>query len=396
VSEPFVPPKRLLLGAGPSQVPDPILAALAQPTVGHFDPAFLELAEVVSRRIRETFRSSGEVALALPTTGSGGAAVLANNFVFPGDRVVCAVIGVFGERLAEALSRAGAEVVTVEAEWGRAVEPERLIAEIDSSTRLVAVVHGETSTGVAQPMDGLADAAHDAGALLVADCVTSLGGFPVLIDEWGVDAAFSGTQKCLNCPPGLSPFVAGQRALERLAERERTPSWYLDLGLLHGYWNPQSRSYHHTAPVNMIYALAEALRLIEEEGLEPRWARHEAAHTALRAGVEAWGMSVLAEPGEALWPLTAIVVPDGVDEAAVRRHLLEDRGIEISGGLGRLAGAIWRVGLMGANATLEVVELVLTSLSEALAAQGHGVSLDEALSQARSSEKGLDFGSRTP
>jgi alanine-glyoxylate transaminase/serine-glyoxylate transaminase/serine-pyruvate transaminase len=383
VSEPFKSPPRLLLGAGPSQVPESVLAALAQPTIGHFDPAFLELTELISDRLRGLFRTDNKVTLALSTTGSGGPSAMAANFVEAGDRVVVGVAGVFGERLAQAIERVGAEVMRVEGEWGRSIPAERLTGALEGASAL-ALVHGETSTGAVQSLEGLADACRDRDALLLLDCVTSLGGQGVLIDEWGVDAAYSGTQKCLNCPPGLSPFTAGERAIERIGARKSPPSsWYLDLEMIAGYWDPDRRSYHHTAPINMLYGLAEALRLIEDEGLEPRWARHRAAHESLRAGLAAWGLEVVAPPEEALWPLTAVLVPDGVDESAVRGRLLEEDGIEISGGLGELAGRAWRIGLMGQNATLETVELLLEALAGALSAAGRAASPDAAIAEAR-------------
>jgi alanine-glyoxylate transaminase/serine-glyoxylate transaminase/serine-pyruvate transaminase len=388
VSEPFKPPRRLLLGAGPSQVPEPVLRSLAQPTIGHFDPAFLELTERISDRLRGLFRTENQVTLALSTTGSGGPSAMAANLVEAGDRVVVGVAGVFGERLAQAMERVGAEVVRVGGDWGRSIPAERLIEALDGASAL-AVVHGETSTGAVQSLEGLAEACRDKDALLLIDCVTSLGGQQVLVDEWGVDAAYSGTQKCLNCPPGLAPFTAGERATQRIEARKSPPSsWYLDLEMIAGYWDPDRRSYHHTAPINMLYGLAEALRLIEDEGLEPRWARHRAAHESLRAGLAAWGVDVVAPPEEALWPLTAALVPDGVDEASVRRRLLEDDGIEVSGGLGDLAGRIWRIGLMGANATPETVELILRSLARALRAEGLEVSEEEAVAEATSAASG--------
>jgi alanine-glyoxylate transaminase/serine-glyoxylate transaminase/serine-pyruvate transaminase len=284
--------------------------------------------------------------------------------VRPGDRVVCGVHGLFGERMADELRRNGADVVRVEAEWGRAIDPSQLIEALDENTAALFVVHAETSTGVRQPLDGLAAACREAGALLMVDCVTSLGGVEVGIDDHGVDVAFSGTQKCLNAPPGLAPFTASERALERL-EPDACRSWYLDLTLLLGYWSGASggRSYHHTAPINLVYALDEALDLVLEEGLEARWARHLDAHERLLRGLEPLGFARLAPEGEALASLLCVTVPDGIDEAAVRRSLLLDHGVEVSGGLGPLAGQVWRIGVMGEGARPEAQQRLLDALA---------------------------------
>jgi alanine-glyoxylate transaminase/serine-glyoxylate transaminase/serine-pyruvate transaminase len=396
-------PERLLLGAGPSPVPDSVLAALAQPTIGHLDPAFVEVMEETVGLLRATFDTANRATLPLSTTGSGGMDALVVNFVEPGDRVVCGVNGLFGERMAEALTRAGADLVRVEAPWGRALAIEELVAAAEPGLRAMVVIHGETSTGVCQPLDGLAAACRERDALLLVDCVTSLSGQPLSIDGDGIDAAFGGTQKCLNCPPGLSPFTAGPRALERLGARASPPrSWYLDLSLLGAYWlDPdegagagagmgqsvsvgtgqgagvgrgegetvdaaaRKRSYHHTAPVNLVYALREALALVIEEGLEARWERHRRAHEALRRALGVFGFERLARAEEALAPLLALRVPEGLDEADLRARLLARHGIEVSGGLGPLAGRVWRVGVMGVGARPEPQ----ARLIEALAAE---------------------------
>jgi len=364
----FAPPPRLLLGSGPSPVPQRVLDALAQPTVGHLDPVFGELMEETAELLRAAFRTDNRATLPLSATGSGGMDALVANFVEPGDRVVVGVNGLFGERLADALRRAGAEVVRVEADWGRALDLADLAAAAEAGADAVCVVHGETSTGVCQPLDGLAERCRAAGALLLVDCVTSLTGQPVLLDEWGVDAAFSGSQKCLNAPPGLAPFTAGERALAKLRGRHTPPrSWFFDLSLVLGYWDGEGgRAYHHTAPVNMIYALAEALRLVAEEGLEARWERHRRAHEALRGALAQLGLERLACDGEELWPLLAVALPDGVDDSGVRAALLSEHGIEISGGLGPLAGRAWRVGVMGEGARPEPQERLVTALAALL------------------------------
>ena len=361
----FEPPPRLLLGSGPSPVPQRVLDALAQPTVGHLDPFFGELMEETAELLRGAFGTANQATLPISATGSGGMDALVANFVEPGDRVVACVNGLFGERLADALGRADAEVIRVEAEWGRAIDPDDLRSAV-AGADAVCIVHGETSTGVCQPMDGIAEVCRDAGVLLFVDCVTSLTGQPVLLDEWGAAAAFSGSQKCLNAPPGLAPFTAGERALEKLrARRSAVRSWFFDLSLVLGYWDGEGgRVYHHTAPINMVYALAEALRLVAEEGLESRWERHRRAHEALRGAFAQLGLERLAPDGEELWPLLAVTLPDGVDDAAVRGALLADHGIEISGGLGPLAGRAWRIGVMGEGARPEPQERLVGALAE--------------------------------
>ena len=361
-------PERLLLGSGPSLVPERVLRALAAPTIGFLDPAFGEFVDETVAMLRTVFGTRNQATLPVSGTGSGGMDALVSNFVEPGDRVVCGVNGLFGERMADELARAGAEVVRVDAEWGRAIATERLLDAARGGLDALFVVHGETSTGVCQPLDGLGEACHEQGALMLLDCVTSLSGQPLSIDDARVDAAFSGTQKCLNCPPGLAPFTAGDRALEKLRGRaERPRSWYWDLDLVLGYWQADGgRVYHHTAPVNMIYALREALAIVLEEGLEQRWERHRRAHEALRAALGELGFERLAPAGEELWPLLAVRLPEGVDEAAARAALLRDHGIEIAAGFGPLAGRVWRIGVMGEGARAEpqrrLVEAVAATL----------------------------------
>jgi len=355
-----------LLGSGPSPVPQRVLDALAQPTVGHLDPFFVELMEETADLLRATFRTENPATLPVSATGSGGMDALIANFVEPGDRAVVGVNGLFGERLTDALQRANADVARVEAEWGRTIDLDELRSAIGPDTDVVCVVHGETSTGVCQPLDGLSDACRDAGALLLVDCVTSLSGQPVLLDEWGVDAAFSGSQKCLNAPPGLAPFTAGERALDKLRRRKTPPrSWFFDLSLVLGYWDGEGgRVYHHTAPINMIYGLTEALRIVQEEGLEQRWERHRRAHEALRGALSQLDLERIAPDGEELWPLLAVKLPEGVDDAGVRGALLADHGIEIAGSLGPFAGKAWRIGVMGEGARPEPQERLVGALAE--------------------------------
>ena len=369
-------PERLLLGSGPSPVPERVLRALAHPTIGHLDPAFGALMDEVAAGLRAVFKTENRVAIPISGTGSAGMEAMVANLVRPGDRVVCGVHGLFGERMADELARHGADVVRVEAEWGRALDLEALAAAVAAGdTAALFVVHAETSTGVAQPLDGLADACHEAGALFLLDCVTSLAGHPLALDDNGVDAAFSGTQKCLNAPPGLAPFTANARALERV-EDGRVPSWYFDLSLVLAYWRDAddpsakpARAYHHTAPINLVYALAEALEIVQEEGLDARWARHATAHEALRRALAELGFERIAPDGEQLHPLLAVRVPEGISEADVRTALLTEDGIEVSGGLGPLAGKAWRIGVMGEGAQPKPQRRLVEALAQRLGQQ---------------------------
>jgi alanine-glyoxylate transaminase/serine-glyoxylate transaminase/serine-pyruvate transaminase len=355
-------PERLLLGPGPSNVAARVREALARPLIGHLDPLFLRILDETQASLRRVFRTENALTLPLSGTGSAGMEACLVNLLEPGDEIVVGVNGVFGERLAAIALRCGASPVRVEAPMGEIVPPERLAEAIRRHRpRAVALVHAETSAGVAQPVAEVARVARECRALVVLDCVTSLAGMDVRLDEWGVDAAYSGTQKCLSCPPGLAPASFGPRALERIAAR-RTPvqSWYFDLTLLGRYFGSE-RVYHHTAPVSMIFALHEALRAVLEEGLEARFARHRDAHARLVAGLEAQGFRMLVAPGERL-PMLNAVIPPFADEAAARRRLLEAHGIEVGGGLGKLAGRIWRIGLLGENARPAVVERLLDAV----------------------------------
>ena len=360
-------PDRLLLGSGPSPVPPRVLEALAQPTIGHLDPAFGEIIEETAALLRTVFGTQNAATLPVSGTGSAGMDAMVANFVEPGDRVVCGVHGLFGERMADALGRAGAEVVRVEAEWGRALDRDALMS-VDGRVDALFVVHGETSTGVCQPLDGLGAWCRERDALFLVDCVTSLSGQRLLVDESLVDAAFSGTQKCLNCPPGLAPFTAGERAVAKLRGRS-TPvrSWYFDLSLVLGYWDSEGgRVYHHTAPINMVYALREALAIVVEQGLEARWEQHAIAHERLRRALSVLGFERLAPEGEQLHPLLAVRVPEAVDEAAVRGRLLSEHGVEVSGGLGPLAGRVWRIGVMGIGGEPEAQRRLVGALATEL------------------------------
>jgi len=364
-------PERLLHGPGPSPVPPSVLEALAKPTIGHMDPAFMGIMNEVREMLQRVFRTENEMTLACSGTGSAGAEMLMDNLVEPGDVCLIGVNGVFGGRLTDKAKRAGGVVHNLHAEWGRVFDPQEIIAKIEElKPKLVAFVHAETSTGACQPFDGLAEATHKHGGLLVMDCVTSLSGMPVEIDAWGVDAAYSGTQKCLSCPPGLAPVTLSERAMHK-ANNRGTPvnSWYLDLGLVGNYWGG-SRAYHHTAPVNMNYALHESLRLALDEGLEARWRRHRETHERLKAGLEQRGFSYASDPEHSLPMLNLIRVPERVDdEAAARLRLLDEHGLEIGAGLGELAGECWRIGLMGHGARPENVETILGAI-DAIGAGG--------------------------
>jgi alanine-glyoxylate transaminase/serine-glyoxylate transaminase/serine-pyruvate transaminase len=364
-------PQRVLLGPGPSDVPPRVLEALAHPTIGHLDPVFLQLMDDIRSKMRQVFRTHNEMTLAVSGTGSAGMECLFVNLVEPGDKVLVCVNGVFGQRMTDVAGRCGASVETIEKPFGQVFTQDEIIAAIDRvKPRVVAVVHAETSTGAHQPVDKLGAACRERGALLLLDCVTSLGGMPVEIDGWGIDAAYSGTQKCLSCPPGLSPVTLSPRAVERIEQRKnKVQSWYLDLTMVKQYWG-QERFYHHTAPINMLYALHEALAIALEEGLEKRFSRHRQAHEALKTGLRDLGITYVSQEGHHLPMLNAVKVPPGADDASVRRRLLNDHGIEIGGGLGNFKGKAWRIGLMGHGATKRNVDLVLTALREVLGQRG--------------------------
>lgn len=369
--EPFNPPKRLLLGPGPSPVDDRVLAAMAAPLLGHLDPLFLQCMDDVQSLLRYVFETENRVTIPISATGSAGMEAALINVIEPGDDVVVCINGVFGQRMKDIIERAGANPIVVEATWGEPIDANKIEAALKSSSspRAVALVHAETSTGVLQNLSGLSEMAHQHGALLIVDAVTSLGGHPVGIDRNGIDICYSGTQKCLGAPPGLSPVTFNERALDRIRSRKsKVQSWYLDITMVEKYWG-DDRTYHHTAPISMNYALREALRLIYEEGLEARWRRHELNHRALVAGAEAMGLQMAVAPENRLWSLNAVSVPEGVDDARVRTRLL-DEDIEIGGGLGPLKGKIWRIGLMGSGSTRENVLLVLDALQRALKAEG--------------------------
>ncbi|MFN3198273.1 MAG: pyridoxal-phosphate-dependent aminotransferase family protein [Bradymonadia bacterium] len=371
IPAPINPPARTLMGPGPSDVAPSVSRALAAPTVGHLDPVFLQVMDEVRDMLRVVYGTENALTMPMSGTGSAGMETLFVNLLQPGDKALIGVNGVFGTRMCEVARRCGAEVTVVEAPWGRAIDPEDLRAAAKSGGfKVMALVHAETSTGVHQDLTPMRAIADEAGALLLTDCVTSLSGQPVNLDAHGVDAAYSGTQKCLSAPPGLAPVSFSDRAVDVLSNRAQpVQSWYLDLNLIARYWGGE-RAYHHTAPVNMVVALHEALRLALEEGLEARFARHAANGAALRAGVAAMGLSLPVPATERLDQLTLVEIPDGVADKAVRGHLLTHHDLEIGGGLGKFAGKAWRIGLMGHASSRRNVLLALSALKGALMAQG--------------------------
>ncbi|HUY34252.1 MAG TPA: alanine--glyoxylate aminotransferase family protein [Pirellulales bacterium] len=346
--------------------------ALGAPTVGHLDPYYLTLMNDMQRMLRAVFRTENRMTLAISATGSAGMECTIVNLVEPGDSIVVCVNGVFGARMVDVAERAGAKVARVDRPWGQVFTPADLKdALLKAKPKVVAIVLAETSTGAWQPIEEISDLVHDAGALLLVDAVTALGGLPVEVDRWNIDAIYSGSQKCLSCPPGLAPVSFNDRTLEMILKRKtKVQSWYLDIAMLAKYWG-EERVYHHTAPINMTYGLYEALRLIHEEGLEPCFTRHALNHRALAAGLAAIGIPYAAQEGHRLPMLNAVLVPAGVDDAKARRGLLERFGIEIGGGLGDFKGKAWRIGLMGHGSRQNNVLLVLSALEQLLAEQGH-------------------------
>jgi len=355
------------MGPGPSNVAPAVLKAMSAAVVGHLDPVFVAMMEEIKSMLRRVFQTANEMTFPVSGTGSAGMEFCFVNLLEPGDEVIIGCNGVFGTRMADVAERCGAKAIKVEAPWGRIIEAEQIAEALKKSRpKLVAIVHAETSTGVLTPVEEISKLTHEAGALFLLDTVTSLGGCPVRIDEWEVDAVYSGTQKCLSCPPGLTPVSLSARAMGVAAKRKRkVQSWYLDVNLLASYWG-QERAYHHTAPISMNYALHESLRLVLQEQLENRWRRHRDNHLALKEGLNAMGLRIASQEGHQLWQLNAVAVPDGVNEAAVRKRLLEDFNIEIGAGLGPLKGKIWRVGLMGETSTAANVQTFLGALAACL------------------------------
>ncbi|MDO8800480.1 alanine--glyoxylate aminotransferase family protein [Phenylobacterium sp.] len=369
----FQPPRRILMGPGPSDVSPRVLAALARPTIGHLDPEFQNLMEEIKAGLSRLFNAPGYACVPLPAPGTAGMEAAIMNLLEPGDRAVIAINGAFGGRMADMADRAGAEVIKVEFEWGQPVDPAKVEAAMAGApVKVLAFVHAETSTGAKSDAAALCAIARKHGALSVVDCVTSLGGIVVDAAAWDADVIYSGTQKCLSAPPGLSPICLSPRAQTAISGRKtKVRNWLLDFNLLMAYWGGEGgRTYHHTAPINALYGLHESLVALFEEGQQAVLVRHARSHEALAAGIEAAGLKFLVDPAHRLPQLNAVIVPDGVDEAAVRAYVLARWDLEIGAGLGPLKGKIWRIGLMGASATAWHVRLCLTALCEALNAQG--------------------------
>ena len=370
--KPLNPPIRVLMGPGPSEIHPRVLQSLSKPTLGHLDPAYLELMNGMQGMLREVFCTKNQMTLAISGTGSAGMEAAVVNLIEPGDSMIVCVNGVFGGRMLDVAERAGAKVTKAERPWGEVFTVEDLLPLLKSAKpKVVGIVMAETSTGALQPIEEISKVVHDHGALLLVDAVTSLGGVPVEVDNWNIDCIYSGTQKCLSCPPGLSPMSFSPRAMEVvLGRKTKVQSWYLDVTMLAKYWG-SDRVYHHTAPINMTYGLYEALQVILEEGLDACFARHALNHRALRAGLNAIGIQYSTHEGNILPQLNAIRIPDGIDDALVRRELLNRFGIEIGAGLGAFKGKVWRIGLMGFGARPNNVLLILAALEQLLAEQGY-------------------------
>ena len=367
----FLPPVRTLMGPGPSDVHPRVLAAMARPTIGHLDPAFVAMMEQLKTLLQYAFQTRNALTFPVSAPGSAGMEACFVNLVEPGDKVIICQNGVFGGRMKENVERAGGTAVMVEDRWGLPVDPQKLedALKANRDAKVVAFVHAETSTGAQSDAKTLADIAHRYDCLTLVDAVTSLAGTPLMVDDWQLDAVYSGSQKCLSCTPGLSPVTFSDRAAAKIRGRKiKVQSWFLDLNLVMGYWGDGKRTYHHTAPINPLYGLHEALVMLQEEGIEQSWARHQAQHRALRAGLEAMGLSFVVPESARLPQLNAVNVPAGVDETKVRAMLLSDFSLEIGAGLGALAGKVWRIGLMGHGANPKNVIYCLGALESVLTA----------------------------
>ena len=384
----LTPSTRLLLGPGPSMVHPRVLRAMSTPLLGHLDPEFLTIMNQVQALLRAVFETQNPFTIAVSGTGSAGMEAALVNLIEPGDQVIVGVNGVFGTRMADVVGRAGGTPITIDAPWGQIIDLQKVEDALTQAgtVKAVALVHAETSTGAHQPMADIGALCRRHGALLIVDAVTSLGGIPVQVDAWGIDACYSGTQKCLSCPPGLAPLTLSPRALEALkARKTKVQSWYLDMTMIADYWTDGKRAYHHTAPISMVYALREALRLVVEEGLEARFVRHRRHSVALMAGLMTLGCEPQAQAGHRLPMLNCVRVPSGVDDAIVRKALLAEFGIEIGGGLGPLAGKVWRIGLMGESSRHEHVVTLLSALEQIFCRQGWAAQTGQALTAAHHS-----------
>ncbi len=383
----FNPPVRTLMGPGPSDVHPRVLSALARPTIGHLDPSFSTMMDEVKTLLQYAFQTDNQLTFPVSAPGSAGMETCFANLLEAGDSVIVCQNGVFGGRMKENVERCGAIAIMVEDEWGKAVDPQKVEDALKAhpEASVLAFVHAETSTGALSDAKTLCALAHQYNCLTIVDAVTSVGGSELQVDDWGIDAIYSGTQKCLSCVPGLSPVSYSERAQERIKQRkERVQSWFLDLSLVMGYWgNDGGRSYHHTAPVNSLYALHESLLMLKEEGLENAWARHSMLHQALKAGLEAMGLSFIVPEGSRLAQLNAVTIPSNVDDAVVRKRLLHEYDLEIGAGLGSLAGKVWRIGLMGQSASASNVMFCLASLESVLNDMGATINTGVALPAAQ-------------
>ncbi|MDD4978579.1 MAG: alanine--glyoxylate aminotransferase family protein [Gallionella sp.] len=366
----FHPPQRILMGPGPSDVSPRVLEAMSRPTLGHLDPVFVAMMDEMKTLLKYAFKTDNELTMPVSAPGSAGMETCFVNLVEPGDKVIVCQNGVFGGRMKENVERCGGTAVMVQDDWGRAVDPQKLEDALKAhpDAKIVAFVHAETSTGAQSDAKTLVEIAHKHGCLAIVDAVTSLGGTPLKVDEWKIDAIYSGTQKCLSSTPGLSPVSFSAAALDKVKNRKtKVQSWFMDLNLVMAYWGGSTkRAYHHTAPINALYGLHESLVILQEEGIENSWARHQRNHLALRAGLEAMGLSFVVPEADRLPQLNAISIPDGVDEAAVRSLLLSDYSLEIGAGLGAMAGKVWRIGLMGHASNPRNIRTCLAALDDVL------------------------------
>ncbi|MBM3943852.1 MAG: alanine--glyoxylate aminotransferase family protein [SAR202 cluster bacterium] len=381
----FKPPQRILLGPGPSSVHPRVLQAMTQPILGHLDPQFFQVMDEVCEMLRQVYHTSNFMTVPLSSTGTGAMEAACANILERGDTAIVCRNGFFGVRLADIAQRCGAETFVVDSQWGKPVEPAALERELrkHAKVKMVGVVHGETSTGVLTPMPEIVELCHRYGALVVSDAVTTLGGHDVQMDQWDIDVCYSATQKCLGAPPGLAPISLGPRAVEVIKTREsEVQSFYFNLKGLESYWN-QTRAYHHTTPISMTYALREALRMMMEEGIDNRIRRHARVAAALRAGIQAMGLQLLADPDYRLNPLTTVVIPQGIEDTAVRKRLMQDYNLEIGGGLGDLRGKVWRIGLMGESAREVNVFTLLSGLEQILPTLGYEVAYGSSLAAAQ-------------
>lgn len=360
--------KRVLMGPGPSDVHPRVLKAMSTPLVGHLDPEFVELMDEIKWMVQQTFQTENKLTFVVSAPGSAGMETCLVNLLEPGDEALICIHGVFGTRMKDIAERCGAKVTTVEAPWGEAIDPAQVKTALENcKPKLLAIVHAETSTGVLQPLEEISQLTKDAGALLVVDAVTSYCGTDLKVDEWGIDALYSGSQKCLSAPPGLSPVTFSDRAVEVLDNRKtKVQSWFLDLSLVKNYWAGAKRAYHHTAPVSAMYAMREAYRIVLEEGLGNRFRRHRENHLILASKLEEIGFEYLVKEAYRLPMLNAVKVPEGVDELAIRKRLLNEYNIEVGGGLGKFAGKIWRVGLMGESCTKNHINILVSALKDIL------------------------------